>query len=281
MSIVREKSAITKFRRGILYLFLFLTALATIFPFVLMVITSLKEGGALLTNITGIIPKTITFKNYRDVWVTDSFAIYFRNTFIITAAVILGNIVLDSMVAYALSRKNFFGKHAIFVVIIATMMIPVQVLIIPIYILMHRLHLYDTLLALILPTLVQGFGIFLMKQYFDGLPHSLDEAALIDGANDFQILWHVLIPLAKPALAVLIINTALASWNAFLLPLILTSSKGSRTLTLGLALYSGRYGTDFVHQMGAASISALPILAIFLVFQRYIIAGLTKGAIKQ
>ncbi len=274
-------SWLQKFRRGLLYLFLIVVAVIAIFPFVLMVLTALKQGGAALTQLSNLIPEKPTLQNFVDVWITDSFGIYFRNTAIVTGAVILGNIVLDSMVAYALSRHNFFGKRAVFLVIIARMMIPIQVLIIPLYELMHWMQLYDTLIALILPTLVQGFGIFLLKQYFDGIPRSLDEAAIMDGANDFQILWRVIMPLAKPAIAVLVINTALTSWNAFLLPLILTSSEGTRTLSLGLALYSSRFGVDFIHQMAASSISALPILAIFLVFQRQIISGLTKGAIKS
>jgi len=276
-----SQSLLRTFRRSLLYFFLSFVAVLAIFPFALMVLTSLKEGGAALTAISKLIPEQPTLQNFVDVWVTDSFAIYFRNTAIVTAAVILGNIVFDSMVAYALSRHNFMGKRGVFLVIIARMMIPIQVLIIPLYELMHWLNLYDTLIALILPTLVQGFGVFLLKQYFDGIPRSLDEAAIMDGANDFQILWRVIMPLAKPAIAVLVINTALTSWNAFLLPLILTSSEGTRTLSLGLALYSNRFGVDFIHQMAASSISALPILAIFLVFQRQIISGLTKGAVKQ
>jgi len=280
MSVVRRKSGISRLRRCILYFVLSLIAAITIFPFFLMVMTSLKSGGALITQLSQLIPHEITFQNYVDVWKDDNFGLYFLNTFIITVATVVGNIVLDSMVAYALSRKNFTGRHLILKIIVSSMMIPVQVQLIPIFVLMHRLHLYDTLWALILPGIVQGFGIFLMKQYFDGLPHALDEAALIDGASDWQIFWRVLMPLAKPALAVLVINTSLTSWNAFLLPLILTASKRNRTLALGLALYQSQYGIDYVHSMAAASISSLPILAIFLIFQRNIIAGLTRGAVK-
>ena len=280
MSVVRRKSGISRLRRCILYFVLSLIAAITIFPFLLMVMTSLKSGGALITQLSQLIPHEITFQNYVDVWEDDNFGLYFFNTFIITVATVVGNIILDSMVAYALSRKNFTGRHLILKIIVSSMMIPVQVQLIPIFVLMHRLHLYDTLWALILPGMVQGFGIFLMKQYFDGLPHALDEAALIDGASDWQIFWKVLMPLAKPALAVLVINTSLTSWNAFLLPLILTASKRNRTLALGLALYQSQYGIDYVHSMAAASISSLPILAIFLIFQRNIIAGLTRGAVK-
>ncbi len=280
MAMVTPKGPLTFVRRALLYTVLSLIAATTLFPFVLMVLTSLRTGGAIITQLDQLIPREITFQNYVDVWKDDRFDIYFRNTVLITVAAIIGNTIFDAMVAYALSRKAFRGRRLILIVILTSMMIPIHVQLIPIFILMKRLRLYDTLWALILPELVQGFGIFLMKQYFDGLPRELDEAAIIDGASDWQIFWRVLMPLARPALAVLAINTALSSWNAFILPLILTSSPGTRTLALGLALYQTQYGIDYVHSMAAASISSLPLLVLFLMFQRHIIAGLTKGAVK-
>ncbi|WP_158509667.1 carbohydrate ABC transporter permease [Limnochorda pilosa] len=267
--------------RAGLYLVLGLVALSTLFPFLLMLSTSVRTGGALVNQLGDLIPETITFQNYRDVWVADRFDRYFLNSALVTVVVLAANLLFDSMVAYALSRKPFRGSGLVLALILARMMIPVHVLMIPIYVLIQRIGLYDTLAALMLPSLVEGFGIFLMKQYFDGLPRSLDEAARVDGAGDFQILFRVLMPLARPALAVVLINTALTTWNQFLMPLILTSSAETRTLTLGLALYQGRFGVDYVHQMAAAAISALPIVALFLVFQRQIIAGLTRGAVKQ
>ncbi len=277
---VRPKGPLVRLRRALLYVVLSAIALTTLFPFALMILTSLRTGGAIITTLDQLIPREITFQNYVDVWRDDRFDLYFRNTVLITAAAIVGNTIFDAMVAYALSRKAFRGRQLILIVILISMMIPIHVQLIPIFILMNKLKLYDTLWALILPELVQGFGIFLMKQYFDGLPRELDEAALIDGASDWQIFWRVLMPLARPALAVLAINTALSSWNAFILPLILTASPETRTLSLGLALYQTQYGIDYVHSMAAASISSLPLLALFLVFQRHIIAGLTKGAVK-
>lgn len=267
--------------RGALYVTLAAVAASTLFPFALMISTSLRTGGALVNQLHDLVPETLTLQNYRDVWVEDRFDRYFLNSALVTGVVLAANVLLDSMVAYALSRKRFRGAGVVLVLILARMMVPVHVLMIPIYVLIRSLGLYDTLSALMLPSLVEGFGIFLMKQYFDGLPRSLDEAARVDGAGDFQILFRVLLPLARPALAVLLINTALASWNQFVLPLILTSSVERRTLTLGLALYRGRFGVDYVHQMAAASISALPIVALFLAFQRHIISGLMRGAIKQ
>jgi len=281
MSVVKQRGSCVTLKRVILYLVLSVIALTTLFPFALMVVTSLREGGAIIVRLSDLIPDAVTLQHYRTVWQEGNFAIYFRNTIIITAAAVIGNALFASMAAYALSRKDFRGKRALVTIVIGRMMVPIQVLIIPIFILMHRLHLYDTLYALILPSLVQGFGIFLMKQYFDGIPRSLDEAALLDGASDWQVFRMILMPLAKPALAVLAINTALTSWNAFLLPLILTASPEARPLAVGLALFRTQFGVDYMQQMAAASISSLPILALFLVFQRHILAGLTKGAIKQ
>jgi len=249
-----------------------------------MIITSLKQDG----NIAGIkelVPtinffKNLSLNNYKEVWKSGSFGVYFWNTALVSFVVVIGNIIFDTMAAYVLSRKNFYGKRMVFLLILGRMMIPVQVLIIPIFVLVRQLSLYDTLLALMLPNLVQGFGIFLMKQYFDGIPKALDEAAIIDGATDSQVLRHILFPIAKPAIAVLIINTALTTWNIFLLPLILTQSADKRVLGLGLALYKSQFGVDYVHSMAASTIAVIPILIVFLLFQNYIISGLTKGAVK-
>lgn len=273
-----KQNPVTRF---FLYLILILVAVSTLFPFLLMFSTSLRTGGGLVTQLGDLIPTDVTFQNYVDVWVADRFDRYFVNSTIVTVIVVLGNVLFDSMVAYVLSRKRFRGAGLVLGLILARMMVPSQVLMIPIYVLIQRIGLYDTLGALIIPSLVQGFGIFLMKQYFDGIPRSLDEAARVDGASDFQIFARVLMPLARPALAVVVINTALTSWNEFMMPLILTSSAKTRTLTLGLALYSGRFGVDYVHQMAAAALSAIPIVIVFLVFQRHIIAGLTRGALKE
>lgn len=273
-----KQNPVTRF---FLYFILILVAVSTLFPFLLMFSTSLRTGGGLVTQLGDLIPTDVTFQNYVDVWVADRFDRYFVNSTIVTVIVVLGNVLFDSMVAYVLSRKRFRGAGLVLGLILARMMVPSQVLMIPIYVLIQRIGLYDTLGALIIPSLVQGFGIFLMKQYFDGIPRSLDEAARVDGASDFQIFARVLMPLARPALAVVVINTALTSWNEFMMPLILTSSAKTRTLTLGLALYSGRFGVDYVHQMAAAALSAIPIVIVFLVFQRHIIAGLTRGALKE
>ena len=258
-----------------MYMILIAIFISTAFPFAIMLVTSFKETGN-IAGLRDLIPSFSSlkntifskdlFKNYIDVWSEGDFGLYFYNTFFITIFIILGNLIFDTMVAYVLSRKEFYGKKLVFLLIVGRMMIPVQVLIIPIFILTKQLGIYDTLWAIILPNIVQGFGIFLMKQYFDGIPKALDEAALIDGANDYQILRFILYPLAKPAIAVLVINTALTAWNSFMLPLILTQSPDKRVLGLGLALYKSQYGVDYVHSMAASTIAVLPLLVLFLFF---------------
>lgn len=278
MVIKKDRSYYIK--RAVIHFLLILILISTLFPLYVMIITSLRESGNILPNIKNLIPNTISLKSYVDVWKSGNFHRYFLNSVIITFSVTILNLIFDSMVAYALSRKNFPGSNLILFIIIGRMMIPAQVLMIPIFILIKKLGIYNTYWALILPASVQGFGIFLMKQYFDGLPKELDEAAKIDGAGDFAILFKILLPISGPALAVLIINTFLTTWNAFLYPLILTNTDSMRTLPIGVAYFNTLQGIDYVHLMAGSTITILPVIAIFLIFQKRIISGLTQGVIK-
>ncbi len=263
------------------YTLLILILATTLFPLYIMFATSVKPEGNILPTWDSLIPKRATFKNYVDVWRSANFDRYFLNSVIVTLSVTILNIVLDSMVAYALSRKGFRGSNLILMIIIATMMIPAQVLMIPLFILIKKIGFYNTYWALILPFSVQGFGIFLMKQYFDGLPKSLDEAAMIDGAGDFKILFKVLFPISRPAIAVLGINTFLTTWNSFVYPLIFTNTDNMRTLPIGIAYFNTIHGIDYVHLMAGSSIATIPVIAVFLAFQKQIISGLTRGAVKE
>lgn len=268
-------------RQFIAYTLLILILTTTLFPLYIMFATSVKPEGNILPTWDSLIPKKATFRNYVDVWKSANFDRYFLNSVIVTLSVTFLNIVLDSMVAYALSRKGFKGANLILMIIIATMMIPAQVLMIPLFILIKRIGFYNTYWALILPFSVQGFGIFLMKQYFDGLPKSLDEAAMIDGAGDFKILFKVLFPISRPAIAVLGINTFLTTWNSFVYPLIFTNTDNMRTLPIGIAYFNTIHGIDYVHLMAGSSIATIPVIAVFLAFQKQIISGLTRGAVKE
>lgn len=270
-----------RLRQTIAYSLLIFLLITTLFPLYIMISTSLKPEGNILPSWDTLIPKEVTLKNYVDVWMSANFNRYFLNSVIVTVAVTILNIVLDSIVAYALSRKNFKGANLILLMILAAMMIPAQVLMIPLFILIKKLAMYNTYWALILPFAVQGFGIFLMKQYFDGLPKSLDEAARIDGGGDFTILFRVLFPISRPALAVLGINTFLTTWNSFLYPLIFTNTDDMRTLPIGIAYFNTLHGIDYVHLMAGSSIATIPVIVVFLAFQKQIISGLVRGAVKE
>jgi len=222
-----------------------------------------------------------TFMNFVNVWEENDFARYMLNSSIISIFVVIGNLFLSSMVAYALARKKFRGREVIFGIILATMMIPPQITIIPIFMMMEKINWINTYFALIVPVLVSPFGIFLMRQYIEQLPTELDQAAYVDGANDFQIFFRIILPLSGPGLAVLGINSFISSWNSLYYPLVLTNSKDMRTVQVGLALFSKLNQVDWPKLMAASTLAGLPVIVIFLIFQKQIISGLVDGAVKS
>ncbi len=224
--------------------------------------------------------KVFTLDNYADVLISGPFGRYFLNSIFITFCVVTGNLLFSSMVGYAFARKDFPWKKALFMLILGSIMIPPQVMMVPVFILIKNIGWLNTYWALILPALLCPFNIFLIRQYISKLPPSLEDAARIDGASDFAIFFKVVMPLARPALAVIGINAFMGSWNTFLYPFILTNTPQMRTLPVGLALYKSLQGVDWVHLMAGSSVTALPVIIVFLIFQKNIIAGLTAGSTK-
>lgn len=240
-----------------------------------------KEGtGEVCLDDISLRFKKVTLINYIDVLISGPFGRYFLNSILISIVVTLGNLLFGSMVAYAFARKEFPGKRWMFLLVVGSIMIPPQVLMVPLFILMKNIQWLNTYWALIVPGLVTPFSIFLLRQYISSLPVDLEDAALVDGASQMQILFKVIVPLAKPALAVVGINTFMGSWNSFLYPFLLTNTTQMRTLPVGLALYKSLYSVDWVHLMAASGITAIPVIIVFLCFQKHIIAGLTSGAVK-
>jgi multiple sugar transport system permease protein len=207
------------------------------------------------------------------------FGRYAVNSLGIALAVTLGNLLFSTMVGYAFARREFPFKKLAFFLIVGAIAIPPQVLMVPVFILMKHIGWLNSYWALIVPNLVGPFNIFLMRQYISKLPLAVEEAARIDGASEFQIFTKVIVPLAQPALAVAGINTFMGAWNTFLYPFLLTNTVEMRTLPVGLALYKSLHGVDWVHLMAGSAITALPVIVVFLCFQRYIIEGLTKGSV--
>nr|MBN2277951.1 carbohydrate ABC transporter permease [candidate division Zixibacteria bacterium] len=262
------------------YLLLIAILLVMVFPLFWMFRVSLLPTGSGLTP-KDLIGPSITMSIYYDIATSGNMLKYFINSTVVGMIVTGGNILFCFMAGYAFSRFKFIGKNILFYSVILVLMIPAHILIIPLYLLMFHLGLYDTYAALILPFLVNPIGIFLIKQYIDTLPSSMEEAARIDGAGEFHILLRVVMPLCKPALAVLAIQVFLTNWNSFLFPFILTGSDSVRTLPVGLALYQGHQAIDWQHLMAGSALAVIPVLVIFLFFQRQIVSGITAGAIKQ
>ncbi len=240
---------------------------------------SFSGNGKVCLDDLNFLNKFPTLYNFIKVLKYDMFGRYLLNSAIISLSVVIGNMIFSSMVGYTFARKKFFLKEALFAVILGMMMIPPQTTIIPVFILMKKIDWIDTYWALIVPALVTPFGIFLMRQYIEQIPKSLDEAAKVDGANDWQIFWRIIMPLSKAPLAVLGINVFIGAWNDLFYPLILTTSKEMRTVQLGLAMYQ-KLNTDWPSLMAASTIAGLPVMIVYLIFQKRIIAGVLQGAVK-
>lgn len=220
----------------------------------------------------------VSLRYYAEVWQAGPFDRYFINSVIVAAVVVAGNVIFCTMAGYAFARYRIRGGKLLFFLVLSTIMLPKQVILVPLYIEMQRMGLIDTYWALTLPFLVDPFNIFLIRQYLLGIPTDCEEAARIDGAGELRILFRVVFPMLTPVLAVVAIHTCLTNWNSFLFPFILTNSTTMRTLPVGLALLSqGAHSIDWGHLMAGAVISAVPVVFAFLIFQRRIIGGLTTG----
>jgi multiple sugar transport system permease protein len=262
-----------RFRRAALYAGLAALLAASLYPLVWMFVIALRVPGD-----GGWRP---SLEHFVSVWRSGPFDRYFLNSVWVAAWVVGANMLLASMVGYALARRSFRGRRVLVLGVLATLMVPRQVTMIPVYLLFAKMHWIDTYAALIVPFAVDAFNVFLMSQYIQTIPEELEDAARVDGAGDFAVFFRVVLPLARPALAVVAINTFLTNWNSFLYPLILTHSESMRTLPVGLALYAqGEHSVDWGPLMAGSALATIPILLVFLVFQRYIIEGITRGALK-
>lgn len=268
--------------RGRWWLYLVMSALLVIVitPFAWMLLGSLKTQGELLAVPPTWWPESPTWDNFQRLF-DRPFGRYFSNSTVVAVAVTAGNLLFSSMIGYALAHLRFPGKRLLFGAVLGCLMIPGLVLFIPQYVLVVNMGLANTLPALILPFLVQPFGVFLMRQFFLGMPRELAEAGRIDGVGELGIFFRLYLPLALPALATLGILTFLGSWNNFLWPLVVSSSDQTYTLPVALALIStGQNQTDYGLLLAGATLVVLPMLLVFLFFQRYFIQGVASTGIK-
>lgn len=263
-------------------LLLAMGAILTVAPFILLLTTSLMRYAQTVAYPPEWIPRPAVLTNYIHALAKTPLPRYFANSLIVALATTGGQLLTGSMAGFAFARLRFKGRGPLFFAVLATMMIPVQVNLVPLYVLVAKLGWVDSYQALILPDLAGALGIFLFRQWFLNLPAELEDAGRIDGCNPWQLYWKVAMPGALPATATLGIFQFLASWNTFMWPLVVTNSDALRTLPVGLAAFRSSMWdtTDWGLMMAATAVSVVPTVLVFLLGQRYLIKGLMDGAVK-
>lgn len=251
-----------------------------LFPFVWMVSTSLTTTGELFKLPPQIIPNPIDGSAYERLFTQVPILRWVLNSIGVSLAVTFLQVLSSAMAAYAFTRLNFRGRSAIFVLFLATLMVPFQVMVVPLFIELRYLGMLDTYAGLIIPEMAMPFGVFLLRQAFLGLPRELEEAAFMDGAGHIRNFLTLVLPLSKPAIATVAVFSFMGSWNNFLWPLIIINSPDLMTLPLGLSSLSSRFVTDWNLVLAGATISVLPIVAVFLFAQRYVLQGVAMSGLK-
>lgn len=259
---------------------LILGSFTVLVPFLWMITTSLQTKAETYTA-QSIIPTSWHWENYLQAWQNAPFARYYLNSMLMAAGIVVGHLIFDSLAAFAFARLKFPGKKIIFIVLLAGLMVPTFVTIIPAYAIVAKLGWIDTFAALIVPRLADVFGIILLRQYFSTIPMELDEAARIDGCSSWQIYYRILLPLAKPALATLAIFSFLFAWNDFLWPLLVTNAEEMRTIQIGLNGFVGRYGTSWNYLMAGTLTATLPSVIVFMFFQKALERGIASTGLKD
>jgi multiple sugar transport system permease protein len=260
-----------------------LVAAVCVFPFLWMLSTSFKEPTEAITLPPSWIPSPFILENYTGLF-SDSllpFPLFFLNSLKITSLVVVGRLIVCSLGAYGFARLTFPGRDAAFAVLLGSLMVPEVVQVIPLYTAYAKIGWIDTHWPLIIPPIVANtFGTFLLRQFFLTIPKDLEEAAVIDGANHFNIYWKIMLPLAKPALATLAIFTFMGTWNDFFNPLIFLNTTPKFTLTVGLAFFQGQSATDYTRLMAGVMLSVIPILIVYSMAQKYFTQGVVLSGIK-
>lgn len=266
---------------AVIHVFLILGAIVMVVPFLWMVITSLETTAQAFSIPPSFIPNPFQWGNYPQSFNALPFNLAYMNSAIVAVSVTFFQLITCAMAAYAFARIRFPGREIIFFVFLATMMIPFQLTIIPIFLTMKAFGLLDTLLSLILPpALFSAFGVFLLRQFILGLPLELEEAAIVDGANRWTIFWRIIMPLLRAPLAALGIFTFIGQWNDFFRPLIMLNTPSNFTVPLMLNQFRGQYATEWTLVMAGSVIAVLPLLIVYIAAQRHIIAGIAMTGLK-
>lgn len=277
---MRRRTRRARVARALLYAALIAGAVVMVFPFVWMVSTSLKPDGALLVTPPELIPNPPAPENY--LRIGDVFPLW---RFVLNSLAVAGvstalQVVTSAMAAYAFARIAFRGRDLLFLLYLATLMVPIQVTIVPLFVEMRILGLVNTYPGLLLPSIASAFGTFLLRQAFLALPKELEEAAFLDGAGHLTVFRRIALPLAAPSLATFAVFGFMASWNSFLWPLVIVNSRDLMTLPVGLSSLQGQFTTDWNLLMAGATVSVIPVLVVYLLAQKQVIRGMTMSGLK-
>lgn len=264
---------------ALVFIFLLIVLVIMVFPFLWMVCASLKYNTEIFSS-TAWLPKVFRWSNYHDVWTQISFLTFYGNTVKLAVTITVAQLFTCSCAAYAFSRLRFPGRDKIFLIYLATMMVPWQAIMIPQFVIVKSMGLYNTLWSLILVNAFSVFGMFILRQFMLGLPMELSDAARIDGCNEFQIYSRIILPLTKPALATLTIFTFTFAWNDYLAPMIYLSDDSIKTIQLGLTLFRSTYSAEYNLIMAGTVCSLIPIILIYAFAQKYIISGIAFTGLK-
>ena len=278
MKSAHNKAVISKV---IIYIILIVIALAMVIPFLWMLSASIKSDREVFQmNPFVWIPEVPKWKNYTDIWTKIPFAKFIQNTVFLTIVVTCLQLLTSSFAAYAFGKLNFKYKNLLFMAYLSTIAMPWQVYMVPQFIMMRKMGLNDKLLAIICLQAFSAFGVFMMKQFYEGIPYELCEAARIDGMSEYKIYSHIMLPLSKPALSTLTIFTFVATWNDYLGPLIYLKSQEKKTIQLGLKMFIGQYSSDYGLIMAGSVLSLVPVLIVFMILQKYFVEGVASTGLK-
>ena len=265
-------------QKAVIWFILAVGAIVMMTPIIFMFSASFKYSDEIFS--LNLFPSEPTLSNYIYLFEETSFFTWMKNSFIVSSVVTISVLFFDALIGYTLCKFRFRGRKIIFIAILSTLVIPTEMLVIPWYVLSKNLGLIDSYFGLMFPGLMSGFGVFLMKQFFENVPNDLIDAARIDGVGEFKIFIEIALPLVAPALSALAIFTFLGNWTAFLWPMIVTTSADLYTIPVGLASFSGEFQTEWEMIMTGAAVASLPTLFVFLFLQRYIIRGIILGSLK-
>lgn len=266
--------------KGLVYFFMLIATIATVLPFVWMILTSVKTQSEALTIPPKVLPDAWQLSAYEKIIQELPFVQFYVNSILVTFAIVLLQTLIAAMAAYGFARLKFPGRDAIFLICVSILMVPGQIFLIPQFLIIQEMGLLNTLTGLVLPGLFSIYGAFLLRQFFVTVPKEIEEAAIVDGLNHFQIFYKIMLPLIKPGIIACVIINGLWSWNNLMWPLIVNTSFDKMTLPVGLASLSSRSGVEYPMLMAGALMAIIPMLLLYILFQKHFIEGAASAGVK-